>query len=279
MFREIVAMLRSSLSSRFLPSHAFSSIGLLLIVCLVCSVVAEASIDTRLRHAKATISDEVISVAKIQRSSLSQCNVLKPSVGSDWTCVDGDWYHEGDILIEGDWVLPKTDRTSDVSFGTYKVHGSVTIGGSLVFKGEVFATIEATGCVSIGDEVLFDWVDDGIPVRYSNTNKTYTWKAIAQNSANTTSCPESLVDVAIIVWQGGCKNADMKAVESHDSLGVVFSVGQNFCLLHGLLFVMIVVMPIPVGGVLLLAYIIHKCTLRRPEPNMFLSKSYNEINV
>lgn len=271
-------MRRPSLSSSFLPSRSISFLGLLLIICLIGFTIAEGSIEARLRDPKTTISDEKLSVSKTQWSSVAQCTVLKPSVGSDWNCVDGEWYHEGDILIEGDWIQPKPDRKSEVSFGTYKVHGSVTIGGSLIFKGEVYATIEATGCVSIGEEVLFDWADNGIPSRYSNTNKTYTWKAIVQNSANTTTCPEPLTDVGIMVLQGGCKYAEMKALESRDYLGVVFSVGENACLLYGLLFIMVVVMPIPVGGVLLLAYIIHKCTLRRPEPNLF-SMHNNEINV
>lgn len=208
-----------------------------------------------------------------------------PSEGPNWSCVGGNWFHNGNISVSGDWVEPRLDDNSDPTNVTYTVNGTITIGGSLIFEGAVAGILTTTGCVEIVDGVIFDWSEKGIPDDYDDYDGSWTWVVAKQDSENTTLCPYSLTDVPVSVRQGGCKNADLDTFyyfsppASHDSLRVTFSVGTDICLRNGLLLGLLVCLPAAIGIIILVAYVAHRCSRKEDDDSILDRPDYSERAV
>lgn len=192
--------------------------------------------------------------------------------GARWSCVGGDWFHQGDLDIPGDWVQPRESTSARVDPITYFVNGSLSVGSRLVYKGAIRGIIRVSGCIEIKAGVLFDWSDDGIPKGYGS--KTWDWRVADQAVEGNSTCEKSLASVPVSINQGGCVNANVRSDSLQNQLGVRFTRGTNVCLRNGLLLGFLVLLPIVVILIAIIVYVVYKCrAARKDDQPSILSKA------
>lgn len=165
--------------------------ALLLLLCVVPFSLAQPVAPTE-PVSTPILEPESAPAPGISPTSESDCSrwLLKPQQGN-WECLyetgrGSDWYHNGSLIIDGDFIMPLSPDDMSSSGNTLNVLGNISISGAIVYNGDVSAVLVSRGCATVGS-VRINWSGISVPRGYrSSDGGMYEFDIVRQNTINST---------------------------------------------------------------------------------------------